>query len=363
MSEQVLDFDAIFNKYMAGNQKTWSHDRNTTVGASEVFGCMRAVWFDKLGETYGFEKDPDEVSWGGMERGNIIENHFLVPGITAGLPDTLELKLAGKGQKTLIADRASATPDGLIVGLDPSKPLVIRAGERVIKIDNLEADCIVLEFKSIDPRVTLEEEKAKHFGQTQMQLGLIREKTKHKPVYSIILYVNASFVDHFTPFVTKFDPNIYKQGRQRAEEIYTIENPLDIVPEGKLDGGCKHCVWKTACGEATVAAIPLDTVETDPLDVSLMDAAIDEYNEAKTEKEHAERQFEITKENVKELLTNIGTKKFKTPLYSVSWYGQKGRKVVDTKAMAADGIDLEPYTREGAPFDQLRITMKTDEVK
>lgn len=361
MTEQILDFDAIFNTYMAQNQKVWVHDRSTTVGASEVFDCLRKIWFEKLGKKHGFTKDEDDEAWGGMERGNILENHFLVPGITAGLPKGMSLLMAGDDQKTLVEDKASSTPDGLITGLDPKLPLIVRAGERVIQIDNLNSDCVVLEFKSVDPRITLEEEKARHFGQVNVQIGNIRAKTKWKPTHAIILYVNASFVDHLTPFVIEYDENIYKQGKHRAGSIWDIDDPLKIYPEGKMDGSCKHCWWKKACGEAVVNAIPKKEIEIDPLDLTIVDTAVDEYLTAKNEKAEAERRFETAKESIKEVMTDIGTKKVRNDRYSISWYSQKGKKIVDTKAMAADGIDLEPYTREGAPFDQLRVTLRSDE--
>lgn len=360
MADQVLDFDEIFNAYMAQNQKVWKHDRALTVGASEVFDCLRKVWFAKLGEKHGFKKDEDNEAWGGMERGNIIENNFVVPGMRIGLPKKWKFLFAGEDQETLVHGKASSTPDGLIVDLDPTQPLVIKAGGKIIRIENLDADCITLEIKSIDPRVSLEEEKAGHFGQTQMQLGIFNEKTKWRPKYSIILYINASFINDVTPFVVKFDPDVYAAGLMRADSIWPIKDPLKIYPEGKLDGACDYCRWKTACGDAVVKAIPKTEANLDPLDFQTFDTTINEYFDAKNEFAHAEKAFEIAKEAVKEAMNELGTKKVKAPTYTASWYGQPGKETVDIKAMRADGIDLTPYTQKGAPFDVLRITPKKD---
>ena len=42
-----IDIKAIFDSYYESRQKTWAHDRSKTVGASEVFGCVRKGWFEK----------------------------------------------------------------------------------------------------------------------------------------------------------------------------------------------------------------------------------------------------------------------------------------------------------------------------
>src|ERR1035437_1861543 len=77
-----LDFVSIFSEYIAANQKEWAHDRAKSVGASEVFGCLRQMWFRKFGEKNGFAVDEDaDEDWGAMQRGKILEAHFVVPPI------------------------------------------------------------------------------------------------------------------------------------------------------------------------------------------------------------------------------------------------------------------------------------------
>ena len=58
--ENVLDFDVIFKEFIDANQKTWKHDRMESVGASEVFSCIRKVWFTKLGVKHGFAQDEED---------------------------------------------------------------------------------------------------------------------------------------------------------------------------------------------------------------------------------------------------------------------------------------------------------------
>lgn len=361
---QVLDFDQIFSAYMHGNQKTWEHDRSSTVGASEVFDCLRKIWFEKRGHEFGFEPDEDyEDTWGAMERGNIIENHYVVPGVRAGLPKGLKLLMAGDDQQTIVDGKSSATPDGLIVGLKPG-PLTVMGGDQKIVIEDFNTDCIGFEIKSIDPRAVLVEERARHFGQTQVQMGLIRDLTQYKPTHSIILYIDASFVDNVTPFVVPFDQQVYESAKLRASQVWEVNDPIDVLPEGKFDNACKHCRWRHACGAATVESIPNnDKSASAPEIVEAVDPHVQEYLEATEALEKAQRRVEIAKETIKEELLNLDTRKVRGEAWSVSWYGQKGRISLDTKAMEAAGIDLKPFQKEGAEFDQLRITRRVKKTK
>ena len=103
-----LDFDQIFDDYIAANQKVWSHDRSLTVGASEAFDCIRKTWFVKRGAEFGFVENEGEERWGAMERGNLIEEHFVVPAVLGHLPAPAELLGAGDDQETIILGRSSA---------------------------------------------------------------------------------------------------------------------------------------------------------------------------------------------------------------------------------------------------------------
>src|SRR5690606_31829838 len=114
------------------------------------------------------------------------------------LPAPAKLTMGGSVQETIVLGRNSATPDGLIVGLD-KEPLSLYG------IENIRSNCVVLEIKSIDPRVNLKEEKDIHHGQTQVQMGIIRETTKFRPNYAVIIYVDASFLDNIKVYVVEFD--------------------------------------------------------------------------------------------------------------------------------------------------------------
>jgi hypothetical protein len=358
--DTVLDFDVAFDMFVASTGKTWAHDRSQTVGASEVWACLRSVWYEKRGAEFGIEPDEQDAgNWGAMERGNLIENHFVVPGLRLALPkmeslpEGVELILGGSDQQTLVLGKNSATPDGIIKGLTPG-PLTIRGGKQEIYIEDIEADCIVLEIKSIDPRSTLLEEKARHHGQTQVQLGLIREMTSFKPIYAVVLYVDASFLT-MTPFVVKFDPDSYAIAKTRAIDVYRINDPLMIIPEGRFTGACENCRWRGPCRTTTIGSIPKKKVSL-PEAIAATDPLVLDYLAAKKVYDEAELRVEVLKEKIKESLMDFQTSSLTGKNWRATWYPVKGKKKLDQEAMKADGIDLEPYQTEGAPHDQLRVT-------
>ena len=358
-AEFVFDFDQIFNDYVEANQKVWAHDRSQTLGASEVFDCIKKAWFGKRGKEFGFNEDPDyEEDWGAMVRGDLIENHYVVPAVRNHAPPGVKVLFTGDDQVTLVLDRNSATPDGLITGLPKGCALRIKGGAQDIFIPNIKSDCVVLEIKSIDPRAVLMEERAKHNGQTQVQIGLFHENTEHRPYYSIVLYIDASFLSKVTPFVVEYEPEAFAAAKRRSELVWNTEDPTELIPEGRFSGACEHCKYRVACGTSINDSIPSreEDEQSTPETIAEMDRRVKMFLEAKSRKEAAEKDVEETKQHVREMLKSRNTRKMRSEEWSVSWYSQDGRKTVDTKAMRADGIDLEPYEKEGAPFDVVRVT-------
>lgn len=359
MSREIhqLDFVAMFHDYVEANQKAWAHDRASTLGASETFDCIRKVWFAKNGTP----KDEDyEESWGAMQRGDVMENHFVVPALKHGVGTVPGARLLGSGkkQKTLVLGQNSATPDGLIVGLQPEA--LAKYG-----VEDIEADCIVVEIKSIDPRVNLVEEKAIHRGQVHMQLGLIRELTPYKPVYAVILYVESSFFDNIKPFIVKFDERKFQRGQIRAEQLFKTKDPGQLPPEGKFDGACKYCPFKDACAAATLGIMPTKE-ETErrlmqvPEDAELKALAV-EHERLRAAKDAAEAEYEQQREKIRQHLTAVRSRGEKHGNWKVSWFSQKGRKKLDKERLVAEtGIDLSLYEVEGTGFDKLVVSVDDD---
>ena len=245
----ILNFADIFSDFIEQNQKVWAHDRSESVGASEVFGCERLAWFKRFGEASGFAVDEDyEQDWGATKRGDILEEHFVVPAIRDHLPGTAKLILAGGKQVTFFHGHNSATPDGIILNLE-------RDALKLYGVEDIgPSGCVTFEIKSIDPRVSLHQEKDIHFGQVQTQMGIIRAETEYKPDYAIIIYVDASFLSRIKVFAIKFDERVWTESKRRATRIMTTTDPVQMSPEGKIDGGCKFCPWTTACTNASCTA-------------------------------------------------------------------------------------------------------------
>lgn len=353
----VIDFGEAFQRYIDSHQKVWVHDRSTTVGASEAFSCLRQVWFEKRHKEFKIKPDDDFTqSWGAMERGNLIEEHYVAPALQEQLPAIgINLEFAGSEQETLVKGRNSATPDGLIVDI-PEGPVTIKSGEVEIYIPWVSTGCIGLEIKSIDPRATLEEEKSKHHGQSQVGMGLTREITDWKPEYWVILYVDASFVDNLTPFVVEYDPAIYEAAKKRAHDVWAINDPMQIVPEGRLDKSCDHCKWKTACTAAILSAYAKTQEDYEPEDITALEPLAKHYLKLKKEKEAAELAYNTVAQQVKDKLLEINRRKVRSEDWTVTWSRVKGREYLDFAAMEADGVDLSKYKRQAQATERLLVT-------
>jgi hypothetical protein len=354
---KILDFDKIFNNYMAheSKQKKWMYDRALSMGASETFDCLRKAFFKKK----GFDQDPDySQSWGAMERGNLIEDYYVVPALELGLPEGIDLIGAGQSDQTTFLDeenRLSATPDGLLANLE-------RDALSLYGIDDIESDCITVEVKSIDPRVSLTEEKAVHRGQVNIQIGLIRDQTDFKPRYGVILYVDASFLDNITPFIIRFDEKTYEAAKVRAKKVFAAKIPSDLPPEGKVTGACKLCPWFKQCNGINLASVPQESLDKIALDKdrAIMAKFVEDEQEAKERKKIAEMDEERIRVEMKEFLKKLGTRNLKATdgSWAVTYSTQKGRTGLDKEKMIEDGIDLTLYEKEGEGFEVLRVTTK-----
>jgi len=356
----VIDFKKVFDDYMKQNEKVWVHDRSTTIGASEAFNCMRQLVCEKRGKELGVEPDEDyEERWGAIERGNLIENYFVVPAMQF-LPPPLRAEFVGGDQYTHVLSRNSATPDGLITDVPTDRPIVVKYGEDEFLIPQTPTGCIGLEIKSIDPRAHLDEERTKHMYQSQIGMGIIREVTDWKPEYWIILYIDAAWLDNIRPFVVTYDPDIYTTAKKRANDVWRFTKIAEAVPEGKMDGGCKYCRWKRACGQSLVDEHKnFKKDEINPILLKQLEPLVSAALKKKEAAEAAAQEHEAAKARVKDWLTEHKYSKAGTEAWTISWFTVEGRDALDKKAMIEDGIDPKKYMRKGAPYDTLKITKRT----
>lgn len=349
-----MDFNGMFAAFEAADEKEWRYDRNASVGASEAFDCHRKTFFKK----WGYEPDDGhEQDWGAAKRGDIIENYFAVPATKAILPEGAELLYAGEEQDTLKSGRLTATPDGLAVGLE-------RDALKQLGIDDIESDCVVIEYKSFDPRANITEEKAIHSGQTQVQMGLFHEKTEYKPEYAVIIYFNASWLSDIRPFVVKRDPKIYAAAKERAAAVFAKDpQPLDFVAEGKLSGACSLCEFTEECSYATGEATPKEKRAIDDEEtierLALLAKRQKEYANAAKENEKERKAID---EEIKEILRDKKTKGHTDDRFSISLSWLSGKKSLDMTLLAADleehGLDIADYQKEGSGYERLTVKLK-----
>ena len=242
----AISIKSMLDAHVAANGKVWEHDRTLTVGASEVGQCLRKTWFAKN----GIDPDASYIDrYGARLRGDLIENHHWEPGIRSQLPAGIDFLFAGPEQKTLVDGYLSATSDGLLVGV--STDALSHHG-----IDDIGVDSLVVECKSIDPRVGLKDAKTEHQFQVHCQMGLIRHCTEYQPTHALISYTDASFLDDVTEFAIAFDTEIYQAAKSRATEVMTATAAEDLRPEGKLSGGneCRYCPHQSRCAGMIVSA-------------------------------------------------------------------------------------------------------------
>jgi hypothetical protein len=357
-----VDFDALFNGYMESNQKTWGHDRTKTLGGSEVFGCIRKAWYSR----HATAKDASyKDSWGATERGNLIENHHVVPAMQWGSKNLgFKIDYIGADQQTLFCDGVpmSVTPDGLIHG-------VPRNWLSKYGIPDIKSDCVMFEIKSIDPRVDLSEEKAIHHGQTQIQMGLVRENTSFKPHFAVLLYVNASFFDDMSVFIVEWDPKKYEVAKQRAHHVYDTASPDLLIREGRIDGSCTYCPFTEACQATMVKAFPKakDEDETPkgkkkkatdsaPEVVARLDGLMERAHAARAKLKKVTKEDALIKEELKGALREVNERRAKSGNWSLSYGMQSGRSTLDKDKIELTFNEIQGFVKEAGletQFDEL----------
>jgi len=323
-------------------------DRQRTIGASEIGQCARRMFYVKTANL----PDPDYMdNWGAKVRGKVIEQSFWLPAMRRRFRK--KLLVAGKKQTTVHDRYLSATPDGLLVDLEPD--FLAEFGIPDIG----PSRSVLVECKSIDPRVNLGHAKAEHILQVQTGLGLIRELTRHKPDYALVSYVDASFWDDVDEFPVRFDENTYARMHDRAVKIKTAAAATDLKPEGWIAGGkeCEYCPFARPCGIER-RSLPEVEAAADPQFAA-------EITDMCRAHEATARQIKTLEANLNEqkdaIKSRLRAKNVRRLPKIVTWYPVKGRDQVDMtafKAAAYDaGVDAADYTTAGEPTDALRVTL------
>ena len=339
--EAIQEFGQIFD------DRSWTHDRTQTVGASEIGLCARKIhWLKKSGA-----RDVDFIShWGAHVRGTLMEREFWLPAMKAQYDD--KLIMAGKEQKTLQHGFLSATPDGLLID-QPSDAL------KNLGVDDIGGSEIVVECKTIDPRVSLTKERESNHYQIQVQMGLIREKTPYKPSYGLISYIDASFWDDVEEFVVPYDEGVYAAAQVRAQRILQATDPKELKPEGWIAGGyeCEHCPFTEACGIIR-RSVPEREAAADPQFVAEIADLCREAQDAQSQIESLQAEVRETHQEIKDRMRQKSVRRVPGV---VTWSAVKGRTTYDIKgiksAAAAAGVDVEAFASVGDSTDRLQISV------
>ncbi len=314
------------------------HDRNLTLGGSEVGMCIRRSWFAKHGEP----TDPDYIEgWGFFARGHLVED-WVVNIITEGMPSGAEYLYTGGRQTTLIDGQVSATPDGLYVTED---------GEEV-----------VVEIKSLDPRSNMDKPKEQHIFQAQLQIELFNKLTNHSPNRAVLIYVNASDFSQILQHEVERDEETLLQAHRRAKQVFTSNDPSLLHAEGAWGDECRYCGYTEGCGNAVINSYPSDKTPTLPLELEEeLEEMVMERNNTDLEIKELTVEKKQIEEEIKTFLREHNTKGAKNDLWSVSYSLVNGRKSLDTKAVEDAGINLEPFYKSGRQGERLTIRVKGSE--
>jgi CRISPR/Cas system-associated exonuclease Cas4 (RecB family) len=337
--------------------KSRRHTQSHYVGASEIGLCLRRTKFTKVSKQIII--DGSAEGWGASQRGKTFEDHFWVPAMRKRYGKNL--LYSGKQQHSLVRGDLRATPDGLLINQK-------RNALQDLHVDDIgPSGEIVLDCKTIDPRINLSTPKPEHEFQSQIQLALLRLTTKHRPDYAVISYVNASFYDDVVEFAIRYDASVYETAKKRAALIKKAKVPDALPPEGWIAGGkeCEYCPFATACQEMR-GDVP-SVSKADNLDKGLLVKIVELAREEKrwdAKASASEEEQRKMQHQIKELLKAHGLNRITHDGIVVVWSPVKGRISFDMPALRAAaaklGLDIQHFETVGQPTDRLVITEKTN---
>ena len=351
----AFNLDEIFKNFSLSIVKSWSgHNRIDTVGGSELGQCHRKTAFVK----HEFEPDPDyDESRGALDRGSFMENHYWEPAIkmyaeAAGI----DFQLSGIDQKTLVDGYISATPDGLLIGVD-------RDCLSYLGIDDIGGNELVVECKTIDPRSSLVAAKPEHVFQVQIQMGLIHAATNYRPLYALITYIDASFWDRVQSYAVQFLPEVFNAAKTRALKIMTAKHPTDLSAEGTQTGGCEYCAYKKQCKEFQNQEVPKwkKTIE-DRSDVETLKDLVKGFAAAKDAEAEAKTSKGRIRVEIEQILEAHDTRSVDQDGLKISWSAVKGKQELDREALGKfledNGTQISQFNREGSGHKRLTAKLK-----
>jgi hypothetical protein len=332
--------------------------RTSTVGASEIGQCLRKIFYAKNLDDphFAIRRDADHVdNWGAQQRGVAFEQAFWVPALRAKYSE--RLKFAGGEQRSFESGFLSATPDALLT--DAPAGILAELG-----VPDIESDCLLLEAKTIDPRVKLDGPKPEHRYQVIVQLGLVRETTSFAPEYAVISYADASFWSEISEFAVKFDPNVYETAKRRAAKAMTARQASELPPEGFIAGGgeCRYCPFAQACGIERHTLPETSAAAVDPQFIAEARDLAREAKRCQSAVAVAETQLRNVQHEIRERLRAKALRRVTGDDFSITWAPMRGRPSLNVKALKAAaiaaGVDVAQFETVGEPSDRLDIRVQ-----
>jgi hypothetical protein len=342
----------------ANSTRNSDRRRASTIGASEIGQCIRKIFYVKNVDdpAYAIQRDAGYVdNWGAQQRGATFEQAFWVPALRTKYGD--RLKFAGDAQRSFESGYLSATPDALLT--DVPADILAELG-----VPNIASDCLLLEAKTVDPRVKLDGPKPEHRYQVIVQLGLVRELTPFAPEYAVISYADASFWSEITEFAVRFEPDVYENAKARAAKVMTARQASELAPEGFITGGheCRYCPFAKTCGIARHTVPELSSAAVDPQFVAEAHDLAVEAKRSQSAVADAETQLRNVQHEIRERLRAKGLRRVAGDDFSIVWSPVKGRQSFDVPALKAAaiaaGVDVNQFETTGEPTDRLDVRVR-----
>jgi len=342
--------------YAASRPKKFGKKRALVVGASEVGRCMRQIGYLKKSEDTRFEVETDKDyvnSYGAITRGNVFETHW-VKAMKHQYGDNFIM--AGSKQRSWTVGVLSGTPDGIMINQK-------RDALKHLGVKNIKSDCFVIDCKTIDPRINLKEAKPEHVFQIQVQLGLLRELSEYKPVYGVLSYHNASFVDDIVEFLVLFAPSVDAEAKVRAAKIIHSESAAELLPEGWIAGGkeCDYCRFQQACSGIRGNVPATETKKLDPQTLEHFIQLAMEYEGYDDTISGLEAKKRELQHNIKTQLQEHGLRKIDDGGIKIVWSPVVGRTSWDMPklraAAQAAGLDIQQFETVGDATNRLTVTV------
>jgi hypothetical protein len=332
--------------------------RASTVGASEIGQCIRKIFYLKNLDDplFAIQRDAGHVdNWGAQQRGVAFEQAFWVPALRAKYGE--RLKFAGSEQRSFENGFLSATPDAILT--EAPADILAEFG-----VPDIESDSLLLEAKTVDPRVKLDGPKPEHRYQVIVQLGLVRETTSFAPTYAVISYADASFWSEISEFAVKFDPNVYETAKRRAAKAMTARQASELPPEGFISGGgeCRYCPFAQACGIERRTLPETSGAAADPQFIAECHDLAHEAKRCQSAVAIAEIQLRSVQHEIRERLRAKALRRVAGDDFSIVWAPVKGRQSFDVKALKAAaiaaGVDVAQFETIGEPTDRLDVRVQ-----